>query len=107
MQMQSAVSTPVAPAPLPAPVLLLGTLAATDGAMAALERNAQDPLEFVNRHLAFDWAELPPEDQHANRMAVQYGDRVLSIYTMADGEKLWIITEADRSCTTLLLPSEY
>lgn len=108
MQTQTAVPAPTAaPVPPPATVLLIGTLSATCGAISALESNNQDPMEFVNRHIACDWSELPPEDAQANRLALQYGDRVMSSYAMADGEKLWIITEADRNLTTLLLPSEY
>ena len=51
--------------------------------------------------------ELYPEDCDLNDQAVKYGDRILSAYKLGAGQRLWVITEADRSVTTLLLPSEY
>jgi hypothetical protein len=53
-----------------------------------------------------DWAEMENEDQQANRDAVTHGDRIFSAYTL-QGTKFWVITESDRSATTILLPSEY
>ena len=58
-------------------------------------------------HVAGDWGELDEEDRRENELSVARGFRLLSSYTLSSGEKLWIITEADRSSTTLLLPSEY
>jgi len=85
----------------------LGRIVATPGALRALERANQSPAVFLARHAAGDWGELDPEDIRENEYSVAHGFRLLSAYTTAAGERLWIITEADRSSTTLLLPEEY
>ena len=89
----------------------LGTLAATPGALQLLERLGVSPLALIGRHVTGDFGELEAEDQAANEQAIASGFRVFSAYTLsaaADApERLWVITEADRSVTTLLLPSEY
>ena len=85
----------------------LGQVVATPGAMEALERASQSATEFINRHVVLDAGELDKEDQRTNEDAVENGDRILSSYLLKDGTKIWIITEADRTATTLLLPSEY
>ena len=59
------------------------------------------------RHMAGDWGEVDAEDKAANDLALMDGSRLLSAYTTTKGQKLWIITEADRSVTTILLPSDY
>ena len=85
----------------------LGQLLATPGALDALERAEQSYLEFLLRHASNDWGEVCPEDWQANDDALKEGTRLLSAYRTAKGERIWIITESDRSCTTLLLPDEY
>ena len=85
----------------------LGRIVATPGALAALERANQPAAIFLVRHAARDWGELDREDIQENEYSMAHGFRLLSSYTTAAGEKLWIITEADRSATTLLLPAEY
>ena len=85
----------------------LGRILATPGALRVLERANQTAGEFLNRHAARDWGELDREDVTQNEYSLAHGFRLLSSYTTAGGEKLWIITEADRSVTTLLLPEEY
>jgi hypothetical protein len=90
---------PDAPSGLP-----LGMVVATRGALELLAQSG--PLPLLRRHQQGDWGEVGAEDWRANDDAVKHGGRVLSAYTVA-GERLWIITEADRSVTTLLLPSEY
>ena len=85
----------------------LGAVVATPGALEALETAGHSPAEFLSRHAAGDWGEVGSEDRRANDEAVVNGERVLSVYRMKTGEKIWIITEADRSATTILLPSEY
>jgi len=91
----------------------LGRLVATSGAIHALKRSHQDPLEFIQRHRHGDWGDLDEGDKQLNNDAVAHeGDldhqsRVLSSYRTSAGEKVWIITEADRSSTCMLLPSEY
>ena len=85
----------------------LGQVVVTPGALQALEEAGQSPVDFLRRHVVGDWGELGEEDQAENELSVVRGFRILSSYTLSTGEKLWIITEADRSATTLLLPSEY
>ena len=90
------------------PRFALGQLVATPGALAALGANGQHPLEFVRRHVQGDWGDLDAEDKRANEHALQTGARLLSAYTLRDGmTRIWIITEADRSASTLLLPADY
>ena len=73
----------------------------------ALEQAGESPGRFLKRHVTGDWGELDEEDRRENELSVVQGFRLLSAYTISNGIKLWIITEADRSATTLLLPSEY
>ena len=79
-----------------------GTVTATPGALAL----KVDLLEFFWRHLAGDWGDLSDEDKRENDLSLKQGFRILSAYDTPAG-KLWIITEADRSATTFLLPDEY
>jgi len=85
----------------------LGQIVATPGALAALERAKQPPTCFLDRHAIGDWGELDPTDVAENDFSMAHGFRVLSSYQTEAGERLWIITEADRCVTTLLLPEEY
>lgn len=85
----------------------LGRTVATPGALAALEESHQSPAQFLSRHIAGDWGDLDPDDRQANEDALLHGNRLLSSYQTSNSQKLWIITEADRSATTLLLPDEY
>ena len=85
----------------------LGRVVATPGALRALEKAEQLPAEFLDRHVNGDWGEVPNEDKQENEFSVAQGFRILSAYTTNAGDKIWIITEADRSSTTILLPSEY
>ena len=85
----------------------LGRIVATPGALRALQKAEQLPAEFLDRHVTGDWGELDEEDKQENEFSVRNGFRILSAYTTAAGDKIWIITEADRSATTLLLPEEY
>ena len=85
----------------------LGQIVATPGALAALERAKQTATCFLARHATGDWGELEPTDIAENEYSMAHGFRLLSSYQTGAGEKLWIITEADRSVTTLLLPDEY
>lgn len=90
-----------------APLFSLGMLVATPGAMEALENTGQKPGEFLRRHVTGDWGEVPPEDAAENERALKHGSRLFSAYLLKDGTKIWVITEWDRSVTTILLPSEY
>lgn len=85
----------------------LGRIVATPGALRALEEAGESPDGFLKRHIIGDWGELDQEDQRENEFSVTHGFRLLSAYNLSNGTRLWIITEADRSATTLLLPSEY
>jgi hypothetical protein len=82
-------------------------IVATPGALALLEQTHKTPLEFISRHLRGDWGDLDHEDKTENELSLKYGFRLMSSYPITETEKLWIITEADRSMTTLLLPEEY
>ena len=85
----------------------LGRLVATPGALALLRCAGEDLLPaLLERHRSGDWGDVSPEDARKNEVSVRYGFRVISSYRVA-GERLWIITEADRSATTFLLPEEY
>jgi hypothetical protein len=96
------VSTIVRPPKFP-----LGQIVATPGALRALVATGQDPMEFVRRHQSGDWGEVPEEDQRENDFSVIHGFRILSAYRTTRDVRIWVITEADRSATTILLPDEY
>jgi hypothetical protein len=85
----------------------LGRVVATPGALSALEKAEQLPAAFLDRHVNGDWGEVPDADKQENEISVEQGLRILSAYTTSAGDKIWIVTEADRSATTLLLPEEY
>ena len=89
------------------PLFPAGQVVATPGALALLEQVNQSPLEFLSRHLRGDWGDLCQEDKTENELSLKHGFRLMSSYQVTDPEKIWIITEADRSLTTLLLPAEY
>jgi hypothetical protein len=85
----------------------LGRIVATPGALAALEVASESSHGYLKRHAAGDWGEIPPEDWEENEFSLGKRLRLLSVYHLGDGTKIWVITEADRSVTTILLPSEY
>jgi len=90
------------------PLFPAGEIVATPGALALLEQANKTPLEFLSRHLRGDWGDdLCQDDKTENELSLKNGFRLLSSYNVTDAEKHWIITEADRSVTTLLLPAEY
>jgi hypothetical protein len=84
-----------------------GQVVATPGALEALKQNNQHASEFLIRHVRGDWGCLCPEDKASNDEAVVDDLRILSAYKLQDGTKVWVITECDRSVTTVLLPEEY
>ncbi len=84
-----------------------GVVVATPGALAALTDSGQNAVHFLARHLRGDWGDVDTADGQANDHALMHHGRLLSAYVLNTGERLWIITEWDRSATTLLLPSEY
>lgn len=83
----------------------LGRVVGTPGALAAAS-NAEIAA-FIRRHWSEDWGDVCDEDKRTNDDAVADGARLLSEYRTTDGARVWVITEADRSVTTLLLPEEY
>ncbi len=86
----------------------LARVYATPRELRAIEEAGQTPRNFLQRHLSGDWGELDAHDSRLNDAAVMSGeDRILSSYRTSTNEKLWCITEWDRSATTLLLPEEY
>jgi hypothetical protein len=72
-----------------------------------LEASGEAPLGYLARHIAEDWGDLDEDDRRENELSLIHGLRLLSAYTLNSGTKIWIITEADRSATTVLLPEEY
>lgn len=86
----------------------LGAVVATPGALELLEELEVSPSSLLVRHVAGDWGEVPKADARENELSVKRGYRIVSSYPVGeDGAKVWVITEADRSSTCLLLPSEY
>lgn len=85
----------------------LGETVQTRGAFEAFQEAEDHPMDFLTRHITGDWGKLGDFDKQQNEEALEYGLRLFSAYHLATGQKLWIITEADRSVTTLLLPEEY
>jgi hypothetical protein len=88
------------------PLFPLGRLLATPGALNVIRRAEASAFALLHRHQRGDWGDLCPDDVQANWTAIGTGLRILSSYSVG-GAKLWIITEADRSATTILLPDEY
>ncbi len=83
-----------------------GVVVATPGALELIAEFPEAAREALKRHLSGDWGEVDAHDQRANDSALKHGTRLLSSYALG-GRKVWIITEADRSSTCLLLPEEY
>ena len=89
------------------PLFCSGRIVATPDALALLEKVKKSPSEFLSRHLRGDWGDLCQGDKTENELSLKHGFRLLSSYPVTETDTLWIITEADRSVTTLLVPSEY
>ncbi len=83
----------------------LGMIVATPNALANVK--SDEIQRALQRHVTGDWGELDADDKKANDEALQTGERLLSAYLTATGTKFWIITESDRSVTTILLPEDY
>jgi hypothetical protein len=83
----------------------LGSIVATPAVLETLTR--ADIVTALRRHAAGDWGDVTPDDRNANDAALRSGDRLLSVYSSATGTKFWVLTEADRSSTTVLLPDDY
>lgn len=85
----------------------LGRVVATPGALEALKDAEAEAMTYLQRHAVGDWGDLSKEDLEENELSLAQGFRLLSAYHLPDLVKIWIITEADRSVTTILLPDEY
>ena len=97
----------IAPINFGRPRFALGRCLATPGAVEAMNDAGQAPAFLLNRHLRCDWGDVDAEDRQANEDALLRGGRIFSVYHTRTRVKLWVITEADRSATTILLPDEY
>ena len=84
-----------------------GQLLITPGAAQAIAASGDSILFFLARHLSGDWGELDDHDRRENELSLQHGWRILSAYRLSNGTRFWVMTEADRSATTFLLPEEY
>ena len=84
-----------------------GQFVITPGAEAALAEASEDANPYLRRHLSGDWGDLCVEDQQESAYSLDHNLRLFSAYILGNGRKTWIITEADRSATTVLLPDEY
>jgi hypothetical protein len=84
-----------------------GKVCLTPGVDALAREGRLDPVFSLRRHLAGDWGDVCDDDRRRNNAALKSGERLFSSYELTPGEKLWIVTEYDRSVTTLMLPDEY
>ena len=87
------------------PLFPLGQLFAAPGALTALQKAGQSPAELISLHVREQWGDIPEEDLQENEYSLKHGFRLLSSYRTKAGETIWVITQSDRSVTTLLLPS--
>jgi len=83
----------------------LGQLVITPAALEAIP--VDDICNSINRHVCGDWGDLDDADRRENELALRAGLRLLSVYHATNGTKFWLITEANRRLTTILLPSDY
>lgn len=91
----------------PKPLFEPGQILGTPGALRELEAAEQNPLELIVRHVTGDWGELPDEDVAENERALERDLRIFSSHRLNTGKKIWLITEHDRSVTTILRPEDY
>lgn len=91
----------------PCPLFALGVVCATPAALEVLHTCNVPFSDLVSRHVTGDWGILSAEDAARNEMALTHSGRLLSVYPLAEQTVIWVITEADRSATTLLVPEDY
>lgn len=89
------------------PLFRIGQLYITPGAQAAYEEAQRSPADHLARHVTGDWGDVDPHDAAENARSVEAGYRILSAYPLTETTRVWVITEHDRSATTILLPDEY
>lgn len=94
-------------APPITPLFPLGKVVSTPGALDAMHAANTSPLSLLRRHITGDWGDLDKQDKQLNDLAIKDGSRIFSSYNIAHGQRLWIITEADRNSTCLLKPEDY
>ena len=85
----------------------LGKVLITPPAEAVLQEAGRTLKEFLDRHASGDWGEVDGDDWDGNEESLSSGGRLMSVYAVTGTQKVWIITEADRACTTVLLPDDY
>lgn len=85
-----------------------GVVVITSGAEAAFKKTEQDPWNFIWRHVVGDWGDMPPDDKEDNDRNLKTKDSgFMSSYKLKDETRIWIITDAGREVTTILLPENY
>ena len=89
------------------PLFTLGQVVATPGALEAIEASGDSLFSYLSRHISGDWGEVDAHDRKENELSLEQGFRLMSVYSLGTGVKIWVITEADRSSTCVLLPEEY
>ena len=89
------------------PPIPLGRILATPEVLIAMERSGDTPADFLRRHECQDWGNVESDDWARNDDALRDGSRIVSAYCLKDGTTIWIVTEADRSVSTILLPDDY
>jgi len=85
----------------------LGHVVATPGAIEVMTRLQIGPARLLDRHVSGDWGDIHPEDRGLNEEALRSGERIFSVYGPDGADRLWVITEADRSSTCILRPEDY
>ena len=91
----------------PEPLFPLGMVVATKGALTDLAEANVASQDYLHRHVTGDWGDVAEEDAQENELSLKNGFRLMSVYHTSKGVKIWIITERDRSVTTILFPEEY
>jgi hypothetical protein len=89
------------------PLFTLGQVVATPGALAAIGVSGDSLSSYLSRHQSGDWGDVDAHDRKENQLSLEHGFRLMSVYSLSTGVKIWVITEADRSSTCILLPEEY
>jgi hypothetical protein len=90
------------------PRFTLGHVVATPGVLAAIGVSGDSLYSHISRHQSGDWGDIDAHDWNENQLSLEQGFRLMSVYTLSNtGVKIWVITEADRSSTCVLLPEEY
>lgn len=93
--------------PRTSPRFELGRVFATTAAIDVLNNAEVSPTDLLTRHVCGEWGDLSECDRRQNELAVEQGERILSSFVLPGGRTVWLITESDRSATTLLLPGDY